>query len=158
MDQSTAYTDPSGRVTVHEIDDRGLADTWTAPQALDVRARGQFTELARIICDSTDSFGRRVLYVRGCLFLSAIVVPGAAFTQQYLGMEINVTGYVGSTPILLKRIGMDQSLSNQARYIWDGPEAFQAIGIEARQIVNGLPDGTVTPQALTLGLVARLWR
>lgn len=162
MDPSQATLDAAGRVHIVETDDRGQADTWTAPQALDVRQRGAFTELARIPLDFNQidpqtGQSHRVLYVRGSLILSATVIPGSSFTNQYLAMEINVVGYVGSSASLLKRIGLDNN-QNQSRYIWDGSEAWQSIGIEARQIVDGVPDGTTAVQQLTLGAVARLWR
>lgn len=142
-------TDPSGRVIITEHDDRDTPFALIVGQVINVRGISAFSELVRLPMERAR---------RGHLLLSGNVQTTAAFTGQYVAMELNVVGYVGASPTTLLYTAMDSNL-NLAQFTWDEPETYGAIGIEARQLVDGLPSGTATGIAqLTFTLSGFYWR
>jgi len=151
-------TDPTGRVIIVEHDDRDTCDTWNSPQpTYNVAQVAAFTELGKLPLDLVDGTGARVVYRRGTLLVTSNVIAIAGFAQQYLCIELNILGYIGSTPIVLARTAMDSNL-NTYRHSWDLPESYSAIGFEARQNVDGAASGAAVAQTLVFAVSARLWR
>jgi hypothetical protein len=90
--------------------------------------------------------------------LSASVRTDAAFLGQFVFIELNVIGYVASAPQVLMRTAMDSN-TNLVTFRWDVPETYGALGIEARQNVNGQPSGDPTGIVdLNFSVAGTYWR
>lgn len=148
MEQKTTR-DPSGRVTIYETDDRDTPFPIVAGQVISARGVAAFSELIRVPMERAR---------RGHLLISANVVTNAAFANQYVCIEINIVGYIGAAATTLLYTAVDSNL-NLATFGWDEPLSLAAIGIEARQNVDGLASGSATGiDFLTFTLAGTYWR
>lgn len=145
----TITRDPSGRVTIQETDDRDCPFPIIVSQPTIVRGIAAFSELVRIPLERAR---------RGHLLLSAAVRTNAAFLAQFVFIELNIIGYVASAPQVLMRTAMDSN-TNLVTFRWDVPETYGALGIEARQNVNGQPSGDTTGIVdLNFSVAGTYWR
>ena len=94
---------------------------------------------------------------RGQLVITADVFGGSAFLDQFLAVEVQTIGYLGSTPTVLARAALSRT-HNQQRVEFSEEDSFDVIAVEARQIVNGAPSGATTPQRVAVGVQGRFWR
>lgn len=138
----------SGRVVIEESDDRGTVESWNLAQAADMRGVGAFKEIARV-----ETRGR----ARGQVLVTGQVVAGGAFTGNYLYVEFNIVGYVGSQPTIVARGCIGQK-NPQQRYTFEDVDAFDELAIEARQVVDGAASSNTTAQAALLSASGRFWR
>ncbi len=77
------------------------------------------------------------------------------FSNLYL--EINVVGYVGSTPELLLYVTLDSN--SLGEFEWDDPDTFTALAFEVRQNVDGVNTADTTGiTRLTLNVQGAYWR
>jgi hypothetical protein len=143
------FRDPSGRVTITETDDRDTAFPIIVSQPADVRGIAAFSELVRIPLERAR---------RGQLFMSATVQTNGSFTGAFVCIEVNVVGYIASAPTKIMATAMDSNI-NLVSFSWDEPESYSALGIEARQIVDGAASGTTTGiDALNFSVAGTYWR
>lgn len=141
--------DPSGRVTIVENDDRDTPFPIIQPGPANVAGVAAFAELVRIPMERAR---------RGQLFLSGSVITTAAFTGQYVYIDLHVLGYIGAAPSVLFRTAMDSN-QNLADFAWEDPETYSSLGIEARQVVDGAASGVTTGiQILTFTVAGTYWR
>jgi hypothetical protein len=149
LEATRTYRDPSGRVIIEERDDRDTSFAITTPQPGDVRGLSAFSEIIRIPLERAR---------RGHLVLSALIATTAAFTNQFLAIEVNVVGYVGSSGTVVAATALDNNF-NLVEFSWDQPSTYAAIGIEAREIIDGQPSGSSTGiGTLTVSLAGTYWR
>ena len=149
MVESRTTTDPSGRVTIVEKDDRGSSYPIILSQNIDVRGISAFSELGRITLERAR---------KGHLFLSATAQTNGAFTGSFVAIEVKVVGYVASAASVLLYTAMDSNI-NLVNFAWDEPNSYTALGIEARQIVDGLASGTTTGiDFLNFSVAGTYWR
>jgi hypothetical protein len=140
---------PDGRVTIVETDDRDTPFPIIVSSQISVRGIPAFSELVRIPLERAR---------RGHLLLSASVQLNPGFVAQFVFMEVNVVGYVASAPQVLMRAAMDRN-SNLVSFAWDEPECYSSLGIEARQVVNGIPSGDATGiDVLGFSVAGTYWR
>ena len=149
MPEPRTTRDPTGRVTIVETDDRDTPFPVLVSSQISVRGIPAFSELVRIPLERAR---------RGHIMLSASVQLNASFVAQYVFMEVNVIGYVASAPQVLMRAAMDRN-SNLITFAWDEPECYSSLGIEARQVVNGIPSGDATGiDVLGFSVAGTYWR
>lgn len=149
MTEARTTRSPDGRVTIVETDDRDTPFPIIVSSQISVRGIPAFSELVRIPLERAR---------RGHLLLSASVQTNAAFVSQFVFIEVNIVGYVASAPQVLMRAAMDGN-SNLISFAWDEPECYSSLGIEARQVVNGIPSGAATGiDVLGFSVAGTYWR
>jgi hypothetical protein len=146
-------TDRSGRSHVVVKDKRGPCTL--ATRVLNCQQLSVFTQLS-------ESFGMGAVdaksglgpFARGHLILAGNVSrsPGAGYGS--IQLEVNVLGVVGGVSDIIARcvFGLDQATA----YV-DIDEPYDSIQFEARQVVDGLPDGLAPSLALAFSAVGRFW-
>lgn len=146
----TTVTDASGRVIITTKDDRDTPFGFQSPNAISINGLAAFSEVFRFELTRAR---------RGHVLLSANVATDGSFANQYVYIEVNVLAYVGATPAVVMRTGLDQNLP-QVKWTWDVPDTYSQIGIEARMIVDGkAPTGAVVGvDSLTLAAIGTYWR
>ena len=142
---TSTVVDESGRVHITLTRDNPLNVVVT--QNYSAINAGAFVELARLDMNEV---------TRGQLIIGSSIAQPAGFTGDSLIMEINVIGYLGSTPTIVDRGALSQS-STSRRFRFDDVENYTALGIEARQMVNGLPNSTATPLTLSFQGFGLFW-
>lgn len=154
MLSSTQGVDGQGRVVVHLKDDRGEPEKWNNPATVDFRASSAFQEKIVIPMERDDTKGS---FRTGTLLLNAQVVPGAAFTGTLLALEILVIGYVGTSPTTIKSTVFGAFITQDVIGL-DDTTSYDTIGIQGRQVVDGVPDSTTPVQILSLQVSGRFTR
>jgi len=140
---------PDGRVEIVEVDDRDTAYPLLVTAPANILGLSGFSEVYRFPLERAR---------RGQLILSANVATTAAFVNQYVYIEVNVIAYLASAPILVHRTGLDANI-NLVTFDWDVPSTYGAIGIQAREVVDGLPSSINTGiSALQLSAAGFYWR
>ncbi len=132
----------SGRVTVRITDEL----TFIAPLGQPVPRTGAFTEV----------FRRELQGVtRGQVVIGSSIAPPAGFLGS-LTMEINLVGYVGAQPLIIDRAALSAT-SPSRQFEMDDVTPYTAFGIEARQVVDGAPDTSVTPSQFQIQFLGLFW-
>lgn len=147
--------DGSGRVVVHTKDDRGEPESYNAPQVGDFSASGVFEEKITITMNREE--GGHGSYRLGTLLLNAQVVPGPTFTGTFLALEVQVIGYIGTSPTVIKST-IFGAFINQDVVTFTDEVSYDYIGLAGRKLVDGVPDATTAVQALTLQASGRFTR
>lgn len=152
----TSVTDPSGRQTVVQLhDDRGAPFKFVS-NAVPLRGQSLFQEVISIPLtkDDTNTPPRPNL-VRGQIIVSAQVAYSLAI--QYALADVIVIGYCGSTGTVIGRaqLGAEAQIM---RVTFEDDDTFDKIGIEALQLVDGLPSTNATDVLqINLSAVAYMW-
>lgn len=144
-----AYTDPSGRVKVVEHDDRDSPFPILTTQPINCIGIAAFSEMLRYPLTRAR---------RGHIYLSGNVVTTAAFTSQFLAVDVRVIGFIASAPSVVFQTALSATFA-LAEYSWEDPKSFTALGIEVRQNINGAGSGVTTGiQVLSLSVAGTYWR
>ena len=80
----------------------------------------------------------------------------AGFTGDTLVLEVNLVGYIGALPTIVDRGSLSQT-SPSRRFRFDDVENYTAVGVEARQVVDGVPNSTAIPAAFQFQLFGLFW-
>lgn len=152
--QTSQIRDASGRVVVHTVDDRGEPEDWNNPAPGDFSGTSSFVERITIPMNRSNDHGSFRL---GTLLLAANVIPGPAFPNTLLALEVLVVGYVGTAGTIIKRT-IFGAFFNQDVIPFDDGGSYDAIGIQGRQLVDGLPNGAVAVVALSVQASGRFTR
>lgn len=141
-------------MVIHTKDDQGEPERYNNPAPADFRQQSAFSEKITIPMNRDENQGA---YRLGTLLLTAQVIPGSAFTGTLLALECRVIGYIGAAPTTIKSTIFGAFL-NQDVIGFDDTTSYDAIGIEGRQLVDGLPDSANVVQVLSLQATARFTR
>lgn len=154
---SNTTEDPTGRRTVVTLhDDRGEPYKFVS-NGVSILGSSLFSEVISIPLSKDDgAVPPRPSLVRGQILIGVSIAVAPA-TVDYALTELQVLGYVGSTSTLIahKMLGGQAAIM---RVTFEDDDTFDRIGINARQIVNGLPSTdivNVTQNSLTA--VALMW-
>lgn len=139
------WVDESGRVHVH-ITERSMLDLF-ASRSYDASKLSTFTELVKIPLDKVS---------RGQIAIGSSITPPAGFTGTTLLMEVQVVGYMGAMRTIVDS-GVLSALAPNRRFHFDDVDTYTAFGIEARQVVDGTPNSTVTPAQFSLQGTGLFW-
>lgn len=145
--------DGSGRVTIKELDDRGEPELYVS-NTEDCRGTSVFTEKIAIPFRRIPD-AKKGSYVLGLLLVAAQVTDGSG--ADTVALEANVLGYVGSAPTVIRRMVFGPGASLQA-VRFDVTDTFERVALEARVLVNGVPDGTTVITAASLQASGRFYR
>lgn len=154
MLSSEQITDGSGRVVLHLKDDRGEPEKWNNPVTVDFRQSASFNEKITIPMERDSTKGS---FRVGTLLLNAQVVPGPTFTGTLLALEILVIGYMGTSPTTIKSTVFGAFITQDVIGLTDDT-SYDSIGIQGRQVVDGLPDSTAPVAILSLQVSGRFTR
>lgn len=152
----TTLEDSSGRVHVH-IDESTPLDFLT-PFSQPVGNSGAMQEVLRVPLklpprEGQNTFGTPV--TRGQIVLGSSIAPPAGLTKN-LTMEVALIGYVGAQGMVIDR-GVLSATYTTRRFRLEAEEPFTALGIEARQLVDGAPDSSVIPPSFQVQLTGLFW-
>lgn len=148
MDVFREVQDPSGRVVVREIDDRGESFPIVQSAPANVRGLDVFQEVFR-----TESMARAR---RGQITFNIDTILTDSF-GGFLMVEVNVVGFVGGASEVLQYCTIDPN--QLAEFRWEEPQSYSAIALEARQNVNGVNTSDTTGiTQLRLNISGRYWR
>jgi hypothetical protein len=142
---TSTVMDESGRVHITLTRDNPLNVVVT--QNYSAINGATFVELARLDMDEV---------TRGQIIIGSSISPPAGFSGDSLIMEINIVGYLGATPTIVDRGALSQ-FSTARRFRFDDVENYTALGVEARQMVNGLPNSSATPLSLSFQAFGLFW-
>lgn len=141
-----SWIDPdSGRVHVL-IKETNLLQLYASKSQSAARTE-TFSEIVKVPLDGVS---------RGQLVIGSSIAPPAGFTGTTLLMEINVIGYMGALRTIVDR-GVLSATSPNRRFHFDDVDTYTAIGVEARQVVDGVPNSTVTPAQFLLQGTGLFW-
>lgn len=148
LSQPVITTDPTGRVVIQESDDRDTGFPIVTPP-YSVLGIADFSVLAQVPLERAR---------RGVLLITGNVVTNASFTGSFVVLEMNVIGWISGSPTVIMSLALDSNIP-VATCEWDVPETYSAVGIEARQNVDGLPSGVTTGiTTLAFSLAGTYWR
>lgn len=140
----------SGKVIVRDEDDRGTVYSYTQPQPFDLRRIADFVQVGPLI--NTQGVAR------GQLLVSADVVAGTPLAgNDHLYAEFQIVGYLGSTPTIVARGALSRT-QNLQRFRFTDEETFDSMVVEARQVIDGSPNGTLLPDRLQISVQGKFWR
>lgn len=142
----TSWIDPaSGRVHV-VIKERNALELF-ASKSQSAARNANFSELVKVPLDGVS---------RGQLVIGSSISPPVGFTGTTLLMEINVIGYMGALRTIVDR-GVLSARSPNRRFKFDDVDTYTSIGVEARQIVDGAPNSTITPAQFLIQGTGLFW-
>ncbi len=154
MTESSVVQDGSGRLVLKIKDDQGEPESFNNPASADFALCGAFQEKITIDMNRSDTRGA---YRLGTILLAAQINPGTGFTGTLLALEVLVIGYIGTAPTTIKSTIFGAFL-NQDVVGLDDTTSYDSIGIQGRQLVDGLPSSTGPIGALTLQVSGRFTR
>lgn len=140
-------------MVIHTKDDQGEPEDYNNPAPADFSLQSSFTEKIQIPMGRSDTQGA---YRLGTLLLTAQVTPGPAFSGTVLALEVLVIGYIGTAATIIKSTIFGAFL-NQDVIGFTDDTSYDTIGIQGRQLVDGLPS-SVAVQTLTLQASGRFTR
>lgn len=136
-------------VKIEETDDRDRPYPLAAQASFSVKGLDQFN----VIYQEPLIRARRA-----ALMVAVSVATTSAFTGQFVGVEFNVLGYSLAGGDVIYRGALDGFLPMHS-IEWEEPFTYNSIGLEARQIIDGLPSGVTTGiGTLALSISGFYWR
>lgn len=153
---ASVVQDESGRVHVH-VDDSSLVSI--SPVSQPVGASGALVEVLRVPLQVPPADGRPGIFLpvtRGQIVLGSSINAPATLTTRDLTMEVALVGYVGAQGIVIDR-GVLSAGYPTRRLRVEAEEPYTALGVLARQLVDGAPDPTVTPPSFQVQLTGLFW-
>lgn len=160
MQKSRATSDPSGRVSIIESDDRGEPEQAGSIKTADFRGLSTYQELISIPLTRDDANGRGSARL-GLFLFSSNVNPGVLYGPisglDFVLLDCIVYGYISSASTVIKRMAFGIGSPDDLLRL-DDSNNYDSIGIAGRQIVNGAPDSATPLSSLTLMVVGRISR
>jgi hypothetical protein len=153
--KSRTTSDPSGRLTIVETDDRGEPEQAGSVYTGDFRGMANYQELISIPLTRDDQ-ARRGSARLGLFLFSSNVNPGLV-AVDYLLLDCIVYGYLASAATVIKRMAFGVGSPDDLLRL-DDSNNYDAIGVAGREIINGVPSSLGTVQSLTLTVVGRVSR
>lgn len=148
--------DESGRVHVHVDDSSQLVSI--SPLSQTVGNSGDLVEVLRVPLQVPAAAGRPGIFLpvtRGQILLGSSINAPAGFTQN-LTMEVALVGYLGAQGIVIDRGVLSAGYPTRRARV-ESEEPYTALGLLARQLVDGAPDSTVNPPSFQVQISGLFW-
>lgn len=143
----------SGRVVIKETDDRGEPELYFG-NTKDCRGTSTFTEKETITFRRNPDV-KKGSYVLGILLVAAQVTDGTG--ADHIALEVNVLGYVGSAPSVIRRMVFGPGAGLQL-VRFDTTDTYERVALEARVMLNGAPSSSTAITAASLQATGRFYR
>ncbi len=148
--------DESGRVHVHVDDNSKLVAI--SPLSQNVGNSGDLVEVMRVplqVPPSEDRPGILLPVTRGQIVLGSSINAPAGLTKT-LTMEVALVGYVGAQGIIIDRGVLSAGYPTRRMRV-ESEEPYTALGVLARQLLDGAPDSTVLPPSFQVQITGLFW-
>ena len=93
---------------------------------------------------------------RGQFVIGSSISPPAGYTPALI-LEVNVVGYFGSQPAVVDRGALSATFPSRRFRFDDSEGIYTSLGVEVRQVADGVPDTIVVPQSFKVQATGIFW-